>query len=134
MPSFILHPQLEKDSLFVKDMALCRVLLMNDARFPWLILVPRREGMKEIMDLLPGEQIQLMQEMAQVARIVQDEYKADKINIAALGNMVPQLHVHVIARFKNDEAWPRPVWGGGTAVPYGQEKARQRCEALVARL
>lgn len=118
MPDFQLHPQLEADTLAVANLPLCALRLMNDVRFPWFILVPRRTGMRELADLLPGDQIQLLAEINQAARILGELFQPDKLNIAALGNMVPQLHIHVIARFKTDSAWPKPVWGVGVAEPY----------------
>lgn len=117
--SFVLNPTLEKDTFFVADLPLSRLLLMNDARFPWLILVPRREGMRELVDLMPGDQDQLLREINSVSRCLQQLFKPDKLNVAALGNMVPQLHIHIIARFASDAAWPKPVWGIGTAQAYG---------------
>jgi diadenosine tetraphosphate (Ap4A) HIT family hydrolase len=117
-PMITLHPSLEKDTLFVADLPLSQLRLMNDARFPWLVLVPRREAMRDLVDLLPADQTQLLQEITGSCRALQQLYAPDKLNVAALGNMVPQLHVHVIARFKTDAAWPKPVWGNGTASPY----------------
>ena len=106
-----LHQQLTQDTIDIGDLPLCRVLVIKDANYPWLLLVPRREGAVEIIDLDDVEQAQLMTETSRVARAVKEITKCDKLNIAALGNVVPQLHVHVIARRKNDAAWPRPVWG-----------------------
>jgi diadenosine tetraphosphate (Ap4A) HIT family hydrolase len=108
-----LHPQLAADTVPVCDLALSRLLAMNDANFPWLILVPRRAGVSEIIDL-GDEQAALMNELSLVSRALKDETRCDKLNVAAIGNMVPQLHVHVVARRKDDAAWPKPVWG---AVP-----------------
>jgi diadenosine tetraphosphate (Ap4A) HIT family hydrolase len=108
-----LHPQLAADTVPVCDLALSRLLAMNDANFPWLILVPRRAGVGEIIDL-GAEQAVLMDELALVSRALKDETRCDKLNVAAIGNVVPQLHVHVVARRKDDAAWPKPVWG---AVP-----------------
>jgi len=105
-----LHSQLAADTAPVCDLALSRLLVMNDANFPWLILVPRRVGASEIIDL-GVEQATLMDEIARVSRALKDETRCDKLNIAAIGNVVPQLHVHIVARFKNDAVWPRPVWG-----------------------
>ncbi len=115
---FSLHPQLESDTLPVTDLGLCRVLLMDNALFPWLILVPRREQAREIIDLTPGQRHLLMDEIAHISEAMQELFRPDKINVAALGNQVPQLHIHVIARFTADSAWPYPVWGKG-AEPYG---------------
>lgn len=109
---FELHTQLEKDTVPIGDLALCGVLLMNDANFPWLILVPRREEVAEIFQLTALDQQQLMAEICAVSAALAAHYRADKINVAALGNIVPQLHVHIIARYQDDPAWPRPVWGG----------------------
>ena len=106
-----LHQQLTQDTIDIGDLPLCRVLVIKDANYPWLLLVPRREGAVEIIDLDEVEQAQLTTEVSRVARALKDITKCDKLNIAALGNVVPQLHVHVIARRRNDAAWPRPVWG-----------------------
>jgi diadenosine tetraphosphate (Ap4A) HIT family hydrolase len=105
-----LHPQLAADTVPVCDLALSRLLAMNDANFPWLILVPRRAGASEIIDL-GAQQSLLMNELAQVSRALKDETRCDKLNVAAIGNVVPQLHVHIVARRKDDAAWPKPVWG-----------------------
>lgn len=106
-----LHPQLERDTIPLGDMALSRVFVSKDANYPWLLLVPRRPDIVEIIDLDEAEQAQLMGEITQVSRALRDVTPCDKLNIAALGNVVPQLHVHVIARRKTDKAWPKPVWG-----------------------
>ena len=116
--NFTLHPQLAKDTVALGDLALSRVLLMNDANYPWLILVPRRNGLTEIIDLDQSEQVQLMAEIAAAARALKAATQCDKLNIAALGNMVAQLHVHVIARFASDAAWPKPVWGAAPPAAY----------------
>jgi diadenosine tetraphosphate (Ap4A) HIT family hydrolase len=107
-----LHPQLDNDTAPVGDLALCRVLAMNDADYPWLILVPRRAGVTEIVDLGDDTSL-LMAEIAQVSRVLKDVARCDKLNIAAIGNVVPQLHVHIVARRKDDPLWPKPVWGFG---------------------
>jgi diadenosine tetraphosphate (Ap4A) HIT family hydrolase len=109
-----LDPQLQRDTVAIGDMPLCRALLINDANYPWLLLVPRRRHIVELIDLDGGEQAQLIGEVAQAARALKTITGCDKINIAALGNVVPQLHVHVVARSRGDAAWPKPVWG---AVP-----------------
>lgn len=113
-----LHPQLAADTVLVGDLALARVLLANDANYPWLILVPRRPGLTEIMDLDPNEQVQLLGEIDAAARALKSITECEKLNIAALGNMVAQLHVHVVARRHSDAAWPKPVWGAVPPVPY----------------
>lgn len=127
---FSLHPQLEKDTVEVAVWPLCRVLLMNDSTYPWLILVPQRDGLREMHDLPPPDRNRLMQEMALASSLLQSATGAEKMNVAALGNMVPQLHVHVIARFSTDPAWPRPVWGVAPARPYTQPEL----EAMLAKL
>jgi len=113
-----LHPQLAADTVPVGDLALARVLLANDANYPWLILVPRKAGLTELIDLNEKEQVQLLGEVANAARVLRDITACDKLNIAALGNQVPQLHVHVIARRRGDAAWPKPVWGVMPPKPY----------------
>lgn len=113
-----LHPQLERDTLLVGDLPLCRVLIIKDANYPWLLLVPRRPDVVEILDLDEVERAQLMAEVTRVAEAVKDITKCDKLNIAALGNAVPQLHFHVIGRRKTDAAWPKPVWGVVPALPF----------------
>lgn len=108
--TFELHPQLAKDCLPVVDLMLCRVLLMNNSNFPWLILDPMRENMREIFDLSREDYMLVMEEIRTVSEKFCEFSKADKMNVATLGNVVPQLHIHIIARFKNDAAWPNPVW------------------------
>jgi len=114
----ILHPQLEKDCIVLGQLDLCAVLLMPDANYPWLILVPQRENISEIYQLSDAEQQQLMRESSKVSRLLSELFQADKINVAALGNMVPQLHVHHVARFRTDAAWPAPIWGAVSAKEY----------------
>ncbi|HVZ50797.1 MAG TPA: HIT family protein [Pseudolabrys sp.] len=117
-PNFPLHPQLAADTSPVGNLPLSRVLLSNDANYPWLILVPRQTGLVEIIDLAPDDQLRLMAEIAQTARALKSVTECEKLNIAAIGNVVPQLHVHVIARRHSDAAWPKPVWGAVPAVAY----------------
>jgi diadenosine tetraphosphate (Ap4A) HIT family hydrolase len=113
-----LHPQLALDTVPVGDLVLSRVLLANDANFPWLILVPRRAGLVELIDLDENTQVQLLDEVAISARVLKSITECGKLNIAALGNQVPQLHVHVIARRHSDAAWPKPVWGAAPPAAY----------------
>jgi diadenosine tetraphosphate (Ap4A) HIT family hydrolase len=127
-----LHPQLAQDTAPVGDLALSRVLLASDANYPWLILVPRKPGLNELIDLEENEQVQLMAEIAGAARAVKEITNCDKLNIAALGNQVPQLHVHVIARRRSDAAWPKPVWGAVPAKPY-EPAARESLLAALRR-
>src|ERR1700760_3093321 len=117
-----LHPQLKKDTIDIGDLPLSRVLVIKDANYPWLLLVPRREGAVEIIDLAEVEQAQLMTEISRVARALKEITKCDKPNIAALGSLVPQLHVNVIARRTGDAAWPRPVWGVVPPLPHDAEE------------
>jgi len=118
---FTLHPQLERDSFFVASLELSQLLLINNALFPWLVLVPRAPEARELIDLQDGARHQLMDEISLVSRCMQSLFAPDKLNIAALGNQVPQLHIHVIARFAKDAAWPHPVWGKGNE-PYTDPK------------
>ena len=113
-----LDPQLAQDTVPVGHLALSRVLLANDANYPWLILVPRRPGLVELIDLEKNAQIQLLGEIDAAARALKAITKCDKLNIAALGNQVSQLHVHVIARRHSDKAWPKPIWGAAPATAY----------------
>lgn len=111
---FVLNKQLEGDSFFIKDLEICRVLLMNNSDFPWLILVPKIENAVELTDLPFEIQSKILQEINLAAKFLQKKFSPQKINIATLGNMVRQLHIHVIARFENDPAFPKPVWGFAT--------------------
>jgi diadenosine tetraphosphate (Ap4A) HIT family hydrolase len=115
---FTLDPRLAADTVPLTDLPLCRVLLMNDARFPWLILVPTRPDLCEITDLDPAQRLVLWDEIARASDLLGAEFSPTKINIGALGNIVRQLHVHIVARFDGDAAWPGPVWGAGIAEPY----------------
>lgn len=113
-----LHPTLARDTVEVTRLSLCRVLLMKDRRFPWLILVPEREEIREIHELPSEDRSQLIEEIALAGEALERLFRPAKLNVGALGNIVPQLHVHVVARFETDPAWPGPVWGSGPAVPY----------------
>jgi diadenosine tetraphosphate (Ap4A) HIT family hydrolase len=130
MNHFILHPRLAADTSVIADWPLCRVLLMEDARYFWLILVPRLEGISEITDLTAEQRASLMEEAARAGKMIKRSGSA-KLNIAALGNVVPQLHLHVVGRTPGDPAWPGPVWGHSPAVPY-DEAARAARIALVS--
>jgi len=114
----ILHKQLKEDCVVLGQLDLCVVLLMPDANYPWLILVPQRENIFEIYQLSEQDQQQLVRESSQVSLAMMELFKADKINVAALGNMVPQLHIHHVARYKTDAAWPAPIWGAVPAKEY----------------
>jgi len=116
--AFSLDSRLEADTIPVGDLALSSVLLLNDARFPWFVLVPRLPGASELTDLDGAQAAQLMDEMRIAVRVMTALAKPDKVNVGALGNIVTQLHVHVVGRFRSDPAWPGPVWGHGTRTPY----------------
>tara|TARA_R110001592_G_scaffold4083_3_gene22890 strand:+ start:984 stop:1409 length:426 start_codon:yes stop_codon:yes gene_type:complete len=118
MALFTLDPRLQQDTLYIAEFSLCKVLLMNDARYPWVILVPKITGLTESFQLDDAGQQQLMVESNFVASILKKVIQADKMNVAALGNVVSQLHIHHVARFIQDEAWPAPVWGKGQAIAY----------------
>ncbi len=127
---FALDSRLANDTLPVTDFALCRVLLMNDVRFPWLILVPAKPDLCELFDLDAEDRARVMEEIATAARALGFLYSPEKINVGALGNIVRQLHIHVVARHAGDPAWPGPVWGVGTAVPYSEHERA----TVIARL
>jgi diadenosine tetraphosphate (Ap4A) HIT family hydrolase len=120
--TFQLHPQLEKDCIAIGKLQLSRLLLMNDSQFPWFILVPEIEGITEIYQLSKQQQSLLIEESSLLAEKLNTLYKADKINIAAIGNLVPQLHVHHVVRYRSDKAWPAPVWGRFPAIPYSEQE------------
>ena len=132
--TFQLHPQLAQDTWLVTDLPLCRVLLMNETRYPWVILVPRRQDIREIHELTAMERQQLWQESDQDSRALMKLFKPDKLNIAALGNQVPQLHIHHIARFQTDAAWPAPVWGKFPPQAYTATETVARIQHLLAAL
>lgn len=119
---FELHPRLEADTEWVLDLPLSRVLLVDDSRYPWLILVPRIPNVREWLDLSSTDQALLLAEQLQVSQCLQTLLSPDKLNIATLGNIVPQLHLHIIARFESDFAWPAPVWGRGESVRYSTDE------------
>jgi diadenosine tetraphosphate (Ap4A) HIT family hydrolase len=132
--SFALDPRLAADTLAVTTLPLCEVRLMNDARYAWLILVPRQAGLAEVSDLVDDERARLWREVDQAALALRAVAPCDKLNIGALGNVVRQLHVHVLARREGDAAWPGPVWGHGAAVPYRPDEAAARVAALRQQL
>jgi diadenosine tetraphosphate (Ap4A) HIT family hydrolase len=122
MTTFVLHPQLAKDTALIGRIGECLLLLMKDARYPWLILVPEQEGLRELHDLSDDQFSSVTQIIKQTSLRLQTLTEALKINVAALGNMVPQLHIHIIARREDDASWPGPVWGVGTAEPYTEDE------------
>ncbi|MGE8451351.1 MAG: HIT domain-containing protein [Pseudomonadales bacterium] len=127
---FTLDSRLQQDTLTLGDFPLCRLLLSNDANYPWFILVPRREDISELFQLDVTDQQQLWQETTVLAEVLKDSFDADKMNVATLGNVVSQLHMHVIVRKRDDAAWPAPVWGKHPAKPYNA----QQVAAIRARL
>lgn len=131
---FTLHPTLAADTTEIVDGPLSRVLLLNDSTYPWLVLVPKQDGLVELTDLSPADQVMLMREITAVAAVMKTTTRADKMNVATLGNMVPQLHIHLIARFVTDPAWPRPVWGAVPTAPYAPEVLTQTARQWQARL
>lgn len=118
MTDFTRDPAFERDSTHVIDLPLCEVRLNHNAAFPWIILIPRVAGMVEIIDLDETQQLQLLKEIRASSQIMKDLYQCDKLNVANLGNVTAQLHVHVIARFKSDKAWPTPIWNSGVTATY----------------
>lgn len=130
--SFKLHAQLQQDCLHIVDLNLCRALLMNESQFPWVLLVPRCEDISEVYELNTEQQQQLQNESNQVSEVLLREYPGCKLNIATLGNIVSQLHVHHIARFHNDVSWPGPVWGNFNASPYSETKKIEKVAAWRA--
>jgi len=131
---FALDARLAADTLPVGDLPLCRVLLMRDRRYAWLVLVPRRDGLVEVADLPEEDRAALWREVDTAASALRAVAPCDKVNLGALGNIVRQLHVHVVARVERDAAWPGPVWGHGVAEPYAEGEAERRVAALQAAL
>ncbi len=125
-----LHPQLAQDCELVGRFPLCRLLLMRDANYPWLILVPDREGIREIYQLTQPDRQQLMRESCALSEVLAERFRPDKLNLAALGNLVPQLHLHHLVRYRTDPAWPGPVWGRLPTKPYAPEALAQRLGEL----
>ena len=117
-----LHQKLQQDCLLVGRFSLCQLLLMKDANYPWYILVPDRENISEIHQLRKSDQLQLIRESSILSAALEKAFKADKINVAALGNLVPQLHIHHVVRYRNDKAWPGPVWGAFGMKAYSEEE------------
>lgn len=132
--SWALHERLAADTHALGDFPLCRLLLMNDANYPWFILVPRRAGAREIYRLDEADQRQLLAESSQLSQAIMEAYGGEKLNVAALGNMVPQLHLHHVVRFAGDPAWPAPVWGKHPPKPYDAAARDARLAALWPRL
>lgn len=127
---FVLHTQLEKDTFFIGTLKLSEILLMNDCRYPWIILVPRLPNLTDITDLTEETRKTFIEEINSAAQAMKQHFKPERINIAMLGNVVPQLHCHIIARFRNDFAWSKPVWGIGKTTAYFAEQKENTLETL----
>lgn len=134
MSGFALDPRLVADTHRVASLQLCDVLLMNDANYPWLVLVPRIAGASELLDLADGDRARLWHEIDLASSTLRELFAPDKLNIAALGNVVNQLHVHVVGRSRKDGAWPKPVWGAQPAKPYSATEIAERTEMLRTHL
>lgn len=132
--AFNLHPQLAADSFVLGDLELSRLLLINDEQFPWCVLVPRRVNIRDIYQLTEADQSILWQESSQLSKAMMSIFAGEKMNVAALGNMVPQLHVHHIVRYKNDKAWPKPVWGKLPMAAYSREEAQDIQRKITQKL
>ncbi len=128
--SFQLHPRLAEDCISIGQFELCRLLMMNDSQYPWFILVPERPELQEIYQLNKAERALLTEESSYLAESLAKLYKADKMNIAAIGNLVPQLHIHHVVRYQIDKAWPAPVWGKFAAVPYNEQQIIDNIDRL----
>ncbi len=132
MNEFVLHPRLQADTFFVKDLKLSRLLLINDKQYPWFVLVPRVPSATEAHHLNKDDRYQLMIESDRLCTAIEKVFMPDKLNVAAIGNVVPQLHVHHIARFRDDVSWPAPVWGARPAVAYNNKEHNQVIDQLVS--
>ncbi|QSA99401.1 HIT domain-containing protein [Methylomonas sp. EFPC1] len=134
MPDFVLHQQLAQDCFNVGSFALTELLMMNDSQYPWFILVPRRHNIREIYQLGQADRQALQSESCLLAEALASIYRPDKLNIAAIGNLVPQLHLHHVVRYQTDKAWPAPVWGKFASLPYAGDQAEQRITQLRSAL
>jgi diadenosine tetraphosphate (Ap4A) HIT family hydrolase len=132
--TFELHPRLKQDCISIGRFDLCLLLMMNDSQFPWFILVPEKAGIKEIYQLAKPDQHTLLDESSYLAENLAAYYNADKMNIAAIGNLVPQLHIHHIVRYQSDKAWPDPVWGKLAAIPYTPQQIADNVTRIKERL
>jgi diadenosine tetraphosphate (Ap4A) HIT family hydrolase len=131
---FVLHPQLASDCFVITDFPLSRLLLCNDSAFPWFILVPKIENIQEVYQLDWQDQQQLLNESSLLSEVLMQEFRGDKMNVAALGNVVPQLHLHHIVRYKTDACWPNPIWGQQPLTPYTDLELTQLKERLMPKL
>lgn len=131
---FKLHPQLQADSVFICELALCQVRMINDANYPWFLLIPKQKDVSEPYQLSPTQQQMLTKESRILSLAIEKCFSPDKLNIASIGNMVPQLHVHHIARFKSDLAWPKPVWGVGSMVAFDESEREKRVNLMTSEI
>ncbi|NQY63788.1 MAG: HIT family protein [Alteromonadaceae bacterium] len=131
---FKLHPQLQNDCIEIVDLPLCKLLLCNDSAYPWFILVPRVEDLQDIYQLDWQQQQQFLNESSMLSELLMAEYQGDKMNVAALGNVVSQLHIHHVVRFKNDASWPKPIWGQQALTPYSDDEIQQIKNNLAAKI
>jgi diadenosine tetraphosphate (Ap4A) HIT family hydrolase len=129
---FEIHPMLQRDCVELGRFPLCRLLLMNDGNFPWFVLVPERPDITEIYQLTDQDQMQLIRESSHLARVLAENFNADKMNVAALGNMVPQLHIHHIVRHRTDPAWPGPIWGKAERALYSEDALEHVTERVTS--
>ena len=129
--TFTLHKQLATDTTFIKELDLCLVLLINDANYPWTVLVPKRAGATDIYKLSQADQTQLLKESELLSKAMESVFNPDKLNVAAIGNIVPQLHIHHIARYKTDVAWPAPVWGFTKSIAYADDIKEKTVDTLT---
>ena len=132
--SFVLHPRLEQDCILIGRFRLCRLLMMNDSQYPWFILVPEIPDITEIYQLSIDDQRVLIEESSWLSANLAELYRADKMNVAAIGNLVPQLHLHHIVRYEKDKAWPSPVWGMFPGAPYSTQEIENIIERVRNRL
>jgi len=123
---FTLHPRLKADTTFIQKLTVSSLYLLNDSRYPWVVIVPERDALSELHDLTSADYTAVMDEVRQLSRILSECFNPKKINVGALGNLVPQLHIHIIARQIEDPSWPGPVWGVGEATPYSPQLCEQR--------
>lgn len=130
MQDFILDPQLAADTIELGELSVCKILLMNDSQFPWIILVPQRANITELYQLSNNDITQVQKESLIISRLMMQHFNGDKLNTGALGNVVSQLHLHHIVRFKTDPVWPKPVWGNIKAIPYSHDKLAKLTESL----
>ncbi|NQY35149.1 MAG: HIT family protein [Alteromonadaceae bacterium] len=131
---FKLHAQLQKDCIEIVDLPLCKLLLCNDSAYPWFILVPRVEEVQDIYQLDWQQQQQFLNESSMLSELLMAEYQGDKMNVAALGNVVSQLHIHHVVRFKTDASWPKPIWGQQALTPYSDDEIQQIKNNLAAKI